>query len=170
MLGGIGEQEKKGTTEDEMARWHHWVDGRESEWTPGIGDGQGGLACCDSWGCKESDTSERLNWTELKSVVPNMALFHSPLGSFKIKQCLRPVLEWPNRQSLIGAWWWRELPQQVSCLEWTYPGGAEVHSCCRSILTPLAVCDTSLCGCPEEGIAFSFAGDPCSFQILFQNV
>ena len=40
-------QEEKGTTEDEMAAWHHWLDGPESEWTPGVGDGQGGLACCD---------------------------------------------------------------------------------------------------------------------------
>ena len=55
-------QEKKGTTEDEMAGWHHRLDGRESEWTPGDGDGQGGLACCDSWGRKESDTTEPLNW------------------------------------------------------------------------------------------------------------
>ena len=55
---------QKGTTEDEMAGWHHWLDGRESEWTSGAGDGQGGLVCCDSWGCKESDTTERLNWTE----------------------------------------------------------------------------------------------------------
>ena len=55
-------QEKKGMTEDEIAGWHHGLDGRESEWTPGVGDGQRGLACCDSWGCKESDTTERLNW------------------------------------------------------------------------------------------------------------
>ena len=58
-------QEEKGTTEDEMAGWHHQLGGHEFEWTPGVGDGQGGLACCDSWGCKESDTTERLNWTEL---------------------------------------------------------------------------------------------------------
>ena len=58
------EQEEKGTTEDEMAGWHHWLDGSEFEWTQGVGDGQGGLACCDSWGLKESDTKERLNWTE----------------------------------------------------------------------------------------------------------
>ena len=56
-------QEKKGTTEDEMAEWHHGLDWRESEWTPRVGDGQGGLACCDSWGQKESDTTERLNGT-----------------------------------------------------------------------------------------------------------
>ena len=48
-------------TEDEMARWHHRLDGPESERTPGVGDGQGGLACCDSWGCKESDMNEPLN-------------------------------------------------------------------------------------------------------------
>ena len=58
-------QEEKGTTEDEMAGWHHWLSGNESEWTLGVGDGQGGLACCDSWGREESDTTERLNWTEL---------------------------------------------------------------------------------------------------------
>jgi len=58
-------QEEKGTTEDEMAGWHHRLDWCEFEWTPGDGDGQGGLACCDSWGHKESDMTERLNWTEL---------------------------------------------------------------------------------------------------------
>ena len=62
-------QEEKETTEDEMAGWHCWLDGRESEWTLGVGDGQGGLACCNSWGRKESDTTERLNWTELNWVV-----------------------------------------------------------------------------------------------------
>ena len=57
-------QEEKGTTEDEMAGWHHWLDGRESEWTPGVGDGQGGLVCCYSWGHKESDMTERLIWSD----------------------------------------------------------------------------------------------------------
>ena len=57
-------QEEKGTTEDEMAGWHHRLDGCEFEWTLGVGDGQGGLACCNSWGRKESGTTERLNWTE----------------------------------------------------------------------------------------------------------
>ena len=58
-------QEEKGTTEDEMAGWHHQLDGHEFGWTLGFGDGQGGLACCNSWSCKESDTTERLNWTKL---------------------------------------------------------------------------------------------------------
>ena len=61
--------QEKGMTEDEMAGWHHQLDGRESEWTPGVGDGQGGLACCDSWGRKELDTTERLNWTELNAIL-----------------------------------------------------------------------------------------------------
>ena len=69
-------QEEKGTTEDEMAGWHHWLDGHESGWTPGVGDGQGGLACCDSWGRKESDTTERLNWTDgsLNNMLPSYFL------------------------------------------------------------------------------------------------
>ena len=58
-------QEEKGMTEDEMAGWHHGLDGRKSEWTLGVGDGHEGLACCDPWGRKESDTTERLNWIEL---------------------------------------------------------------------------------------------------------
>ena len=58
-------QEEKGMTEDEMAGWHHWLHGHESEWTPGVGDGQGGLTCCDSWRRKESDTTEGLIWSDL---------------------------------------------------------------------------------------------------------
>ena len=54
-------QEEKGTTEDEMVGWHHRLDGHGFGWTQGVGDGQGGLACCSSWGRKESDTTEGLN-------------------------------------------------------------------------------------------------------------
>ena len=76
-------QEEKEMTEDEMARWHHRLDGHEFGWTPGVGDGQGGLVCCDSWGYKESDTTERLNWTEINTCRlllffhVNMLLFFS---------------------------------------------------------------------------------------------
>ena len=58
-------QEEKGTTEDEMVGWHHRFNGHGFRWTPGVGDGQGSLACCGSWSRKESDTTEQLNWTEL---------------------------------------------------------------------------------------------------------
>ena len=63
-------QEEKGTTEDEMAGWHHGLDGHGFGWTPGVGDGQGGLACCDSWVRKELDTTEPLNWTDAKGEAP----------------------------------------------------------------------------------------------------
>ena len=56
-------QEEKGTTEDEMAGWHHWLNRHEFECTPAVGAGQGGLACCNSWGHKELDTTKWLNWT-----------------------------------------------------------------------------------------------------------
>ena len=55
-------QEEKGMTEDEMAGWHHWLNGHESEWTPGVGNGQGGLACCNSWARKES--TQLSDWTD----------------------------------------------------------------------------------------------------------
>ena len=57
-------QEEKGITEDEMVGWHHWLDGHEFEQASGVGDGQGSLVCCSPWSCKESDTTELLNWTE----------------------------------------------------------------------------------------------------------
>ena len=59
-------QEEKGTPEDEMAGWHHWLNGHKSEPIPRDGEGQGSLACYSPWSCKESDMTERLNWTELK--------------------------------------------------------------------------------------------------------
>ena len=83
-------QEAKGMTEDEMAGWHHWLDAHEFGWTPGVGDGQGGLACCDSWGHKESYTTERLNWTQLKELkicslgleLSSPSAFFPPIGDF----------------------------------------------------------------------------------------
>ena len=97
-------QEEKGTTEDEMAGWHHWLDGREPEWTPGVGDGQGGLACCNSWGHKESDTTEQLNWTQLNC----MDRGEKVLNKYKWK----PVLPW----RLLERWFWWKLTEMVSML------------------------------------------------------
>ena len=78
-------QEEKGMTEDEMAGWHHRLNAHESGWTLGAGDGQGGLACCSSWGRKESDTTERLNWTELKRLDLNSSNY---------------------KKKIVTVWWW----------------------------------------------------------------
>ena len=68
-------QEEKGTTQDEMVEWHHWLNGHEFEQVLGVGGGQGSLACCSPWGCKESDMTEQLNCTEL-IVLHNPLLVH----------------------------------------------------------------------------------------------
>ena len=74
-------QEEEGMTEDEMVGWYHWLDGHEFEQALGVGDGQGSLVCCSPWGHKESDTTERLNWTQLgqscflKEQVKHMTVF-----------------------------------------------------------------------------------------------
>ena len=70
-------QEEKGTTEDEMVGCNHWHNGHGFGWTPGVGDGQGGLVCCGSWGRKELDMTERLNWTNY-----NMGFPGGLIGSF----------------------------------------------------------------------------------------
>ena len=63
MLGKIKGSEK-GTTENTMVGWHHWLNGREFEQAVEVGEGQGSLACCSPWGCEELDTTEQLNWTD----------------------------------------------------------------------------------------------------------
>ena len=82
-------QEEKGTTEDELVEWHHRLNGHGFGWTPGVGDGQGGLACCSSWGRKESDLTKQLNWTDwmLKSTkslfcpLPTLCFWQPPIYS-----------------------------------------------------------------------------------------
>ena len=98
-LGKDWGQEEKGTTEDEMVGWHHQLDGHGFGWTLGVGDGQGGLECCVSWGRKESDMTEWLNWTELHSFLIQSPVWLdlAPCGveeggkSWTIVWCCRPV-------------------------------------------------------------------------------
>ena len=78
-------QEEKGTTRDEMVGWHHRLDGRGFELSPRVGDGHGGLACWDSWGCKESETTEWLNWTELILDAEKVALCTGVEFNLRIK-------------------------------------------------------------------------------------
>ena len=76
-------QKEKGTTEDKMVGWHHWLDGHEFEKALGVGDGQGGLVCWRPWGCKELDMNEQLNWTELSQDVFT-TIYFSILLEFQI--------------------------------------------------------------------------------------
>ena len=85
-----GRQEEKGTTEDEMIGWHHWLNGYEFEQALGAGDGQGSLAYCSPWCCKESDMTEWLNWTKL-----NCLYLESGHG---LKRCIW----WPSWQNVFN--------------------------------------------------------------------
>ena len=79
-------QEEKGLTKDEMTGWHHRLNGHEFEQAPGVGDGQGRPACYSSWGCKESDTTEWLNWTDLDwTFPPTVNKWHK---TFLVLNCL----------------------------------------------------------------------------------
>ena len=88
------EQGEKGTTEDEMTGWHHQLNGHGFGWTSGVGDGQGGMVCCDSWGHKESDTTERLNWTELNWKCPIMGINYT---NYTIVTCWIVYSHWKIR-------------------------------------------------------------------------
>ena len=106
-------QEEKGMTEDEMVGWHHWLNGHEFKQAPGDGEGQGSLACCSSWGCKESDTTERLNSNKL---LEN-------LQSSFFKEALHLHI-FPQADSLSFLTFWQtyscdpshEMPDQPMCL------------------------------------------------------
>ena len=76
MLGGIGGRRRRGRQRIRWLDGHHRLDAHEFGWTPGFGDGQGGLACCDSWGRKESDTTELLNWTCCHKRNAHLSLSH----------------------------------------------------------------------------------------------
>ena len=94
-----------------MAGWHHWLDGRESGWTPGVGDGQGGLACCDLWVLKESDTTERLIWSDLilahqrsRTTLGQKLLENILLMTLQLRAVFRPFQE--IHRVLLCGWLW----------------------------------------------------------------
>ena len=119
-------QEQKGMTEDEMVGWHHWLDGHEFEQALGVGDGQGGLVCCSPWGCKESDTTERLSWTELSasgkhlliilyiySILVNSPGVQSSPSTYTVWSALKESLAYRFRE-IKAIWrgssvvWWKD--------------------------------------------------------------
>ena len=107
-------QEEKGMTEDEMFGWHHRLDGHEFEQASGVGDGQGSLACCSPWGCKKSDTTEWLNWTQLSChlnkwhVLPPLFSLHT-LPVFKMSPLWRLIQVHLSQGALPG--WVQSLLQ-----------------------------------------------------------
>ena len=125
-------QEEKGTTEDEMTGWHHGLHRHESEWTPGDGDGQEGLACCDSWGCKELDTTDWLNWTELNWSYLNSRTCLPQQETLKNENSKQicPLLPY-----CVNSWPWRisssfltltDSPISQSTRQWFLPMGIPV--------------------------------------------
>ena len=97
-------QEEKGMTEDEMVGWHHQLNGHEFEQTPGVGDGQGRLACCRPWSHKESDRTEQLNWSS------QLVLFLLWVSIGKKKKHILRVVS----QTLFGTKWGHSLRDSTS--------------------------------------------------------
>ena len=124
-------QEEKGTTEDEMTGWHHWLDGHESEWTLGDGDGQGGLVCCDSWGLKESDTTQRLNWIELSLLI----LLAIKCSKF-LENSFKSFCFYPFHPVMLLLTYWALNYSVFDQLHFSfYILKVEVHCCCKDDLT-----------------------------------
>ena len=114
-------QEEKGMTEDEMAGWHHWLNGRESEWTPGVGAGQGGLACCDSWGLKELDTTERqLNWpeaTKMNYFCGQESLRRNGVALIVNKRIWNAVLGCSLKNDRMISIWFQDTPFNITVIQ-----------------------------------------------------
>ena len=102
-------KEEKGMTEDEMDGWHHQLDGHEFEWTPGVGDGQGGLACCNSWGLKELDMTERVNWTELNRIPINFP-----------NRMFGGIIFSVSASKGQGVWLWGKIPSHLKLEFWIW--------------------------------------------------
>ena len=102
-------------TEDEMAGWHHRLDRREFGWTLRVGDGQGGLACCDSWGCKESDTTEWLNWIFHCIYVPQLLYTFICWWTSRLPPCPSYSKECCSEHWGYMSVFWLWLPQGI-CL------------------------------------------------------
>ena len=119
-------QEEKGTTEDEMVGWHHRLHGREFGWTPGAGDGQGGLACCDSWGLEE--WTRLSDWTELKGLSYCVWRWHGACQSTVISTLRQVSISTNLTLSNVACLVWSESlqpqglqPTRILC-PWNFPG------------------------------------------------
>ena len=138
-----------------MAGWHHWLNGRESEWTPGDGDGQGGLVCCDSWGCKESDTTE-LNWSNLADLALHLCIRKRKKESEVAQSC--PTLCEPmdcslQRSSVHEIFQARVLEWVAISFSFLYKDGVpSLLSCFSSVQSCPTLCNPMNCSLPGSSV------------------
>ena len=151
-----------------MAGWHYWPYGHESEWTPGAGDGQGGLACCDSWSCKALDMTDRLNWTELNlALLDNQRVQRASLVVLVVKS-LPANAEYTGDAGLIpglgrSPGWGHDNPLQYSVLENAMGRGACWATVCRVTKSQAQLKRLSMHTCMQnEQIKTSYRILPCT--------
>ena len=137
------EQEEKGTTEDEIVGWHHRLNGHGFGWTLGVGDGQGGLARCGSWSCKESDTTEWLNWTGFvttflpRSKDLSMSWLQSPSTVIWEKTRKENLSLLPLSPHLFVMKWWDQMPRSLFYERWVWSQLFHSLSPSRDSIVPL---------------------------------
>ena len=164
-------QEEKGMTEDEMAGWHHWLVGHESEWTLEVGDGQGGLACCDSWGRKESEPTEWLNWTELKETKELYTENYKTL----MKEIKDDINRWRDRpcswvgRSILWKWLYYQMQStdsmwSLSNYQWHFH---RIRAKAFTILVETQKTPNSQSSLEKE--EWSWRNQPSWFQIILQS-
>ena len=146
MLGKIEGGRRMGW-QDEMVRWHHQLNGHEFEQAPGVGDGQGSLACCSPWGRKESDVTEQLNWTEPTwGDHPSQFTQNHHGGSTQSSASMEPLIPEADQNCHCPPCFWPDLPFNMTTnygrplfnrvFSW-----ADTFTCKRYILTRVCICD-----------------------------
>ena len=121
-------QEDKGTTRDEIVGWHHRLDGHGSELSPGVGDGQGDLACWDSWGCKESDTTEwtELNWCLMLKKWPCVLVLNwISETEFWVKYEGTTLQLYQAKRGTVGSCLWKPSPKPGGFVKEFYSNGSK---------------------------------------------
>ena len=162
-------QEKKGMTECEMAGWHHRLDTHEFEWSLRVSDGQGGLACCDSWGCKELDTTEELIWTEGYTCVCmlNRSVMSDSLKCHELEP-VRLLFPWnsPDKNTGVGC---HSLLQGIKPRDQTQGSNPGLHCRCILYSEPPRTLSLKIVSLPPPS-CFNFSLDNECHQTINLNI